>query len=360
MKSSYALVIDCLNPKPVVDYEQKIKSVLELMRETGNFILPVFKSDKFTGVVTETDIIDYLFEYQRKAHNELENRVEERTSELVLANDQLRREIKERKRMEKEFIQTDKMISLGILVSGVAHEINNPNNFIMLNTPILQEAWEDIMPVIEKYYKVNNDFVLAGLPYSTMRDEIPKLFSGIKEGSKRIKHIVKDLKNYARQGGSDMDQSVNINQIVKNSVRLVDNLIKKATNNFRVEYGHNLPLIEGNKQKLGRVVINLIRNACQALEDKEKGVFMKSSFDKKKNCIVIQVQDEGCGIPETTLPRIMDPFFTTKRSQRGTGLSLPVSSVIVKAHGGRIEVKSDISKGTIFKVILPVNRIKLS
>jgi PAS domain S-box-containing protein len=262
------------------------------------------------------------------------------------------------RQMERELMQADKMISLGVLVTGVAHEINNPNNFIMLNAPLLREAWESIVPVLERYYEENGDFSMGGLPYSEMRDEIPQLFSGIKEGSERIQRIVRDLKDYARQDGADMDQSVNINQVIKSSVRLVGNMIKKATKNFRVKYGRNLPPFKGNKQKLEQVMINLIQNACQALPDKEKGIFVTSSFDKEGGCVVVEVRDEGEGIPENLLPRIMDPFFTTKRSEGGTGLGMSVSSNIVKGHGGKIEVESEWGKGTAFRFFIPTMRIE--
>jgi len=100
--------------------------------------------------------------------------------------------------MEKELVHTDKMISLGVLASGIAHEINNPNNFIMLNTPLLRDSWEDALPILDDYYRENGDFRMGGLFYSEIRDEIPQLLSGIEEGSRRIQRIVADLRDYAR------------------------------------------------------------------------------------------------------------------------------------------------------------------
>ncbi len=262
------------------------------------------------------------------------------------------------RQIERELIQADKMISLGVLVSGMAHEINNPNNFIMLNGHLLREAWESIVPVLKRYYDENGDFSMGGLPYSEMRDEIPQLFSGIKEGSERIQRIVQDLKDFARQDGANMSQSVNINEAIKSSIRLIGNLIKKATNNFRIKYGRNLPLIRGNKQKFEQVMINLIQNACQALPDRGKGIFVTSFLDKEEGGVVVEVQDEGEGIPEKMLPRIMDPFFTTKRSEGGTGLGLSVSSNIIKRHGGKIELESEWGKGTTFRFFIPTTRIE--
>ncbi|CCK79255.1 PAS domain S-box protein [Desulfobacula toluolica] len=262
------------------------------------------------------------------------------------------------KRIEKELIQADKMISLGVLVSGVAHEINNPNHLIMLNTPILWEAWEDIVPVVEKYYHQNGDFSLAGVLYSEMRDEIPLLFAAIKEGAVRIQRIVQDLKDFSRQDDTHMDQLVNINQVIENSIRLTENLIKKHTEHFKIEYSQNLPMVMGDQQKLEQVMINLIQNACQAVSDKKKAIFITSFFDEKKAMIEVEVRDEGVGIPQEMLDRIMDPFFTTKRSKGGTGLGLAVSSNIVKSFGGKIEVESDLGKGSVFKIFIPTRKFE--
>lgn len=265
-------------------------------------------------------------------------------------------DITEQRKMEKELLQADKMISLGILVSGVAHEINNPNNFIMLNTPLLSEAWDSIAPILEDYYEENGDFNLGRLPYSEMRDEIPKLLNGIKKGSKRIKRIVQDLKDYSRQNIGKINQTVNVNEFIESAISLVGNMIKKSTNKFSVEYGKDLPVIKCSKQKLEQVIINLIQNACQALPDKSKGVFVKSLFNDKSGNIVVEVRDEGIGINEKVLPRIMDPFYTTRRSYGGTGLGLSVSANIIKEHGGKIEVKSQRGEGSIFAIFLPTKK----
>ena len=265
-------------------------------------------------------------------------------------------DITKARQTERELIHADKMISLGVLVSGVAHEINNPNNFIMLNTPLLLEAWESIVPILEKYYDENGDFSVGGLPYSEMRDDVHGLFSGIEEGSKRINRIVQDLKDFSRQDTSEMNQFVNVNEVIERAITLVSNLIKKSTNKFSVEYGKNLPFITGNIQKLEQVMINLIQNACQALPDRGKGILVTSSYDEKTSGISIKVRDEGTGIPDDVLPRIMDPFFTTKRNYGGTGLGLSVSANIIKEHGGKIAVETQRDKETTFTVSLPATR----
>jgi PAS domain S-box-containing protein len=263
------------------------------------------------------------------------------------------------RQMEQELVQADKMISLGILVSGVAHEINNPNNFIMINAPLLMEVWESVHPILDNYYETHGDFATAGLPYSEMKEEVPNLLNGIEEGSKRIQRIVKDLKEYSRRDMGQMDESIHINDIVKQSFTLLQSLVKASTTMLSVKYGRNLPSIMGNSQKLEQVMINLIQNACQALQDKGKGIQVTTAYDNARGDIIVTVHDEGTGIPDDALPHIMDPFFTTKRHSGGVGLGLSVSSNILKEHDGKIEVRSEPGKGSTFIVRLPVEHEKL-
>lgn len=257
--------------------------------------------------------------------------------------------------IKNELIQADKMISLGILVSGVAHEINNLNHLIMSNTPLLIDAWKSSVPVLDRYSRENGDFSLGGLRYSRMREEIPQLFEGILEGSARIQRIVKDLKDYARQEEVDMDQTVDLNHVVKNAVRLTRNLIDEKTDHFSLAYGTSLPVVRGNQQKLEQVVINLIQNACQAISDRDQGLEITTFLEPDRNCLCLRVRDQGHGIPENLLTRIMDPFFTTRRGQGGTGLGLSVCQNIVTTHGGKIEVTSKPGQGSVFTVSLSLN-----
>jgi polar amino acid transport system substrate-binding protein len=251
-------------------------------------------------------------------------------------------------------MQASKMVALGTLVSGVAHEVNNPNNFIMLNTPILKEAWDNAMPILEKYYEENGDFILGGMKYTDMRENIPSLFSGISDGAERIKHIVDELKNYVRDRSADLTQSVDINEVIKSSVSLLSNMIKNSTNHFSIEYDNKVPSIRGNFQRLEQVMINLVQNACQALPDSQKGIFISARFDKERSNITVSVRDEGSGIHSETLDHITDPFFTTKYDSGGVGLGLSISSKIIEEHGGTLNFKSEIGAGTTVEIKLPV------
>lgn len=255
---------------------------------------------------------------------------------------------------QQQLIHADKMISLGTLVSGIAHEINNPNNFIMLNAPLLHDVWKDVVPIIEEYYKKHGDFNMGGLKYSEMHGYIPQLFAGIIDGAKRIKRIVTDLKDFARQDSSDMDQSVDVNLVVKSAITLVSAQIRKATNKFMVDYGVDIPTIKGSFHRIEQVIINLLLNACQALPSPKNGILVSTSYARQKNVIEIKVMDEGIGIPSVLLPHITDPFFTTKRDSGGTGLGLSVSEGIIKDHRGELGFFSVEGKGTTVTVTLPV------
>jgi PAS domain S-box-containing protein len=273
------------------------------------------------------------------------------------------RDITERKQTEeraqlhqRQLLQADKMASLGVLVSGVAHEINNPNYCITLNAKLISRFWNDAMPILKKYYEENGDYTLAGMPYTRGHTKIMPLIDGISDGAKRIQKIVQSLKNFARQDSGSLDEMIHINSLVESVTAILGNLIKRSTHQFSVQRGENLPTIQGNFQQLEQVLINLITNACQSLKNKENHVHVRTSYDEAENRIVITVVDDGEGISPENLSYIMDPFFTTKQHIGGTGLGLSVSYGIIKAHGGDVHFDSELGKGTTATVTFPVHR----
>lgn len=270
------------------------------------------------------------------------------------------RDISERKQAEEEsrlhqrqLIQADKMVSLGLLVSGMAHEINNPNSISLLNTPMLAKAWASVSPILEQYYSENGDFMVAGLEYSEMKVQIPKLFKELEESSKRIRTIVKDLKDYARKDNTKSMELIDINDVAKTAARLTGNLIKKSSKRFVEKYGSSLPPIHGNCQRLEQVIINLLQNSCDALQNNEAPITIKTGQTEDRQHVYLTVEDEGCGISADVLNRVTDPFFTTKRGMGGTGLGLSVSAGIIEEHGGKINFSST-DRGTTVTITLPV------
>ncbi len=267
---------------------------------------------------------------------------------------ELHQEARRREAQQEQLVQFDKMVALGTLVSGVAHEINNPNNFIMLNTPLLLEAWSSALPILEGYYEENGDFLLGGLQFSEMRGTVVQLFQGVVDGARRIKSIVDSLKGFARASTAELAYGVDVNVVVQSAIRLLQNKINRSTERFFVQCEPDLPRIKGNSQRLEQVILNLLQNACEALPDKERRIRICTCHEKQKGCIVVTVSDEGVGIPADKLHNIMDPFFTTKRDIGGTGLGLAVSSSIVKHHGGTIRFSSQPGEGTTVKLSLPL------
>ncbi|MCP5106233.1 MAG: hypothetical protein GY950_22795 [bacterium] len=252
-----------------------------------------------------------------------------------------------------QLLQADKMISLGILASGMAHEINNPNNSIMLNVSVLQKAWKSIIPVLNEFQRERGEFKVGGMKYEKMKKKMPALFSGLTESSKKIQRIVNDLKYFSGKDQISIKSQVDIESVVRSAISLTGNMIQKSTRNFKAVYEKNLPNVMGNFQNLEQVVINLIQNACQALDNSGSGIFITITYDRKNREIVAAVKDEGAGIPKKDLKYISEPFFTTKRSSGGTGLGLYMSSKIVSDHGGTIHFFSTTGEGTTVEVRLP-------
>jgi PAS domain S-box-containing protein len=256
------------------------------------------------------------------------------------------------KRHEQELMQADKMASLGILVSGVAHEINNPNNFIILNADNLSDIWKDARKLLDPVAAGRGDLVLAGVPYAEAAPEAAGLINGISEGAKRIKNIVQNLKDFARQESGAMDQQVDLNKVIDAATVILANLIKKSTDCFVTQLADPLPPVLGNFQKIEQVVINLLTNACQALHDRSRSVTVRTAVESGE--VVLTITDQGTGIEAENLSHIFDPFFTTKRDSGGTGLGLSISYAIVKDHGGRLRIDSEAGKGTVARVTLPL------
>jgi len=254
---------------------------------------------------------------------------------------------------QEQLFQASKMASLGTLVSGVAHEINDPIAYIMLNAPILQKVWAGISPILDEHRQKTGEFYIANMSYTQVSQRMPLLLSGIIDGAMRVGAIVSDLKDFARQSPPELTDMLDINKEVKKAIGLLANLIKKSTRHFSVSYEPDVPLLKGNPQRIEQAIINLLVNACQALSDDTKGISVSTTYNSKSDCIVIEVRDEGEGMPPEVLERIKDPFFTTKRHSVGSGLGLAISDGIVQDHGGTMAFASTPGEGTTVKVSFP-------
>ena len=246
------------------------------------------------------------------------------------------------------------MAALGILVSGVAHEINNPTGLLLLDIPVLKRAHQDAAPILQEYFEQHGDFSLGGLPYSEMSQEIPRILGGMQDGAQRIKRIVHDLKDFARRDDGGDKGAIDLNQVVQTALRLVDPTIRKATSSLVTDLGIGLPRFLGNTQRIEQVVVNLVLNACQALPGRDRGIVVSTRLAADRQRLELVVQDQGTGVAPEHLSRLTDPFFTTKRESGGTGLGLSVSAGIVKEHGGSIAFESTVGVGTTVTLSFPV------
>ena len=271
-----------------------------------------------------------------------------------------RREAEETARLqEQKLIQADKMASMGMLVSGVAHEINNPNNFILLNAGIVARVWRELLPALDDYRARHGEFVLAGMPYEEAREKMGRLVTGIVQGAQRIQKIVQSLTDFARQDPGQRNECVSMKAVVESAASLLDPLIRKSAARFSLTVEPALPPVRGSFQQLEQVVVNLMTNACQALTGKDQGIEVSVRYLSEDRAVVTEVVDEGEGIRPEDLPRIFDPFFTTKRSSGGTGLGLSVSFRIVRDHGGTLRYVSRPGCGTRAILTLPAAETNL-
>ncbi len=254
---------------------------------------------------------------------------------------------------EKQLIQADKMSSLGILVAGVAHEINNPATSLMLNAPNLKKAWDAFTPVLDTHFRDDPEARVCNMTYLELSKRIELMLSAIQDGSARIKGIISELKDFSRPTGARMDHEIDVNQVVEKSLDLTSAIIKKSTHLLSVTYGHDLPLIQGNFGKLQQVMINLLVNAGQALENPEQSIQVITRLSDRKDFLTIEVTDTGPGVAPRDLKKMKDPFFTTRRDEGGTGLGLSISGKIVSDHKGILEFFSPPGQGLTARILLP-------
>jgi polar amino acid transport system substrate-binding protein len=184
---------------------------------------------------------------------------------------------------------------------------------------------------------------------------MPRMLAEALDASRRVKRIVEDLKDFARQGDPGLRDGVALDEVVQASIRLVDNLIRKSTAQFELDCAPGLPPVRGNPQRIEQVVVNLLVNACQALPDRERAIRVRTWHDEAGGDVWLEVRDEGVGIAREHLPRLTDPFFTTKRDSGGTGLGLAISAGIVKEHGGVLTFASEPGHGTAARLSLRVS-----
>ncbi|MEA5569293.1 ATP-binding protein [Anabaena sp. UHCC 0399] len=289
----------------------------------------------------------------QQAHHTLEQRVEERTQELKIT-------LKELQETQGQLIQTEKMSSLGQMVAGIAHEINNPVNFIYGNIECADGYINDLLHLVNLYQQQypDPDFIIADtieeIDLNFISKDLVNLLASMKMGSQRIREIVLSLRNFSRLDEADM-KDVDIHEGIDNTLLILNYRLKFGVQVIK-EYG-KLPLIECYPAQLNQVFMNIISNAIDALlgysnQINKQITILTTKLDN--NHIKVQIHDNGPGIPPEIIKRLFDPFFTTKPVGKGTGLGLSICYKIIEKHQGKIEVLSEPSQGTDFIIILPI------
>lgn len=363
-KFSWAKIKNQLNTNIVSPLEQMTVQI-DFIRQ-GDYSL-LDKLGNQSAVILEFDELIKSFSEMSKtlkmresalieANEEMESRVILRTSELSASNEKLKEMYENIKEAQAQMIQSEKMAGLGTLVAGVAHELNNPTNYIFLSSHSLKKDLDEFKNKIISFAEEIDDETME-----FFNKEFEKFQNSLKyllEGSLRIKMIVGDLRTFSRLDEAEKKET-SINQILDSSVRIAYmqygqnvKLITAISNNY---------LIECYPSQLSQVFLNILVNACQAIinksETKEDSEMEKGTVEIKikenEKDIIIQFKDNGCGMSEEVKNKMFEPFFTTKPPGVGTGLGMSISYGIIEKHKGRFEVESEEGVGSLIKVIIP-------
>ena len=316
---------------------ETVTNVAQQVARESNFNLQV--------PVTTQDEIGVL----AVSFNQLIQRVSEYTQEL--------------KQTQSQLIQTEKMSSLGQMVAGIAHEINNPVNFIGGNIDYANKYIQDLADLVtlyQEYYPNPPDAILErieDIELEFLREDLPKTLSSMKMGADRIHEIVVSMRNFSRSDDGNM-KSADIHEGIDSTLVILNHRLKQGIQVIK-QYG-KLPGVECSPAQLNQVFMNVIGNAIDALEEVKKGekgyspTIWISTEVTADNTVTVKIRDNGPGIAAGCAQQIFDPFFTTKSIGKGTGLGLAISYQIVAKHHGKIEVNSQIGQGTEFVITLPV------
>jgi two-component system NtrC family sensor kinase len=303
-----------------------------------------------------------------RAKRELQEKnleLEKRTYELEGEKKRLKQAYEKLNQMQAQLLQSEKLASLGQLSAGVAHELNNPISFVHSNLGTLGEYVNDIKSLLEKYSKIERvlkdnrcgaEFIREikaqkeQMGLDSIMEDFDKIISESKEGTERVKNIIQSLKDFSHRGKGELEMA-DINKGIESTLNIAWNELKYKAS-VKKKYG-TLPEIECYPQQLNQVFMNLLVNAAQAI--KNQGEIFVSTYQMGNN-VVAEISDTGVGIPKENLKRIFEPFFTTKEVGKGTGLGLSVVYGIIHKHKGKIEVESEVNKGSTFRVILPIKQ----
>ncbi len=245
------------------------------------------------------------------------------------------------KLIEKQLTQSQKLASLGLLLSSIAHETCNLNNCITFNTPILKEYLKELVSVIDNYIVKHEDFELLGIPYPEFRKDIFNILDNIEHAANRITETSSGLKDFVRMNTSEKQAWVEVKEVTRKAVLICRGEIRKTVRSLEVNIAEDIPSIFIDPAALEQILVNLLINAAQAADKKDSWLMITArQANSQRSHLIIEVSDNGCGVDEKIRGKIFEPFFTTKEEIKGRGLGLFVSKNLIEKLNGHISVES--------------------
>jgi PAS domain S-box-containing protein len=264
------------------------------------------------------------------------------------------KDITKTKMLEKRIGQSERLASLGLLISGITHEINNPNNFITFNIPVLRDYISTLMPIADDYASRHENFTVYNMPYNEFRQDLYRLIDNMEHGSERITRTVSSLREFIRNEGSGAISKVQIKEVIDKAITLCGTKIKKAARSFSVDIAPDIGIIHTDPQALEHVIIILLVNAAEASDKQDSLISITARAGSTwQERVIIDVVDNGCGIEQEHIEKVFEPFFTTKSESGGTGLGMYICRDIIKGIGGAVSLDSTPGEGTTVRLVIP-------
>ena len=258
------------------------------------------------------------------------------------------------KLMERKLDQSQKSNSLGLLVSGIAHELGNLSNCLVFNIPILRDYLKRLIPIIDDHARNHQDFELFSMSYPEFRQDVFRILDNMEHASSRISETGSGFKEFVSIASAEKRRWVDVGSVINKSVALCRGPMKKTVRHFEMKIAEGLPPIFTDPSALEQVLVNLLINAAQAVDCEDSWVMLSANLgNTQRNCLIIEVSDNGCGMDEKTMEKIFDPFFTTKEDMKGSGLGLFVSKNLIEDLDGLIKVESKVGKGSTLRITVP-------